>query len=967
MKFSILFLMHTLHSQKFNMLPGENRQLFKYICILFTLLLLIIPASTQSKTQVVEAEGSGYNRDQAIHSALRSAVEKSIGIYISSQTKVENYQVISDKILSQTKGYVSQYKVISGSERTEFGLTFLRVKAEVKEKAIRDDLEAMKLIYSIKNLPRIMVFIKEFSPGMILQQRTSATVLENELLKKGFRLVDKEQMKKIMERDKARFSDNEEAAKIGFRLGADLLITGTAEAGEPAEETVYQVKQWRAPCQMNLRLIRTDNAQVISSVSLGNDWASKSKMQAMNSSLRQTAMRASERIVNDLISFWKDEVYNTLLVEVTVTGMDNRELNVFEERVRKIGVVRSVNLRYLEDNSSIFDVEIGGTIQDLRSAFSKMDDIAIHAMTYNRIDVSYGDASSGQKPEIKFEVAEPDVSIEKASFETIFPCIYSYYATHNAGNVLIKNNSSTSISNASLSVTVPNYSALPTSTKLSKIPPQKNAPFDFKLTLDTKAINTLNNQVYAQANVAIEYSFKGSIKKRQLNVPVTIESINALSWKDPYMAASFITPNNTVIKSLSRKAINALSIDRSEVIISELAHTAGIYNLLKSIGITYVKDPNSTHGYDVTDNINYPVQTLELKSGDCDDTSILLASMLESIGIETALIVYPDHVLVMFNTGIYEKNGMRISNNEKDYIKHNNKLWIPVETTQLQKSNFIQAWQSAVSEFAKAVNEEQKITIVDIHKAWKKYPVFDPFPQKSLPIKVNTAKIMEGFSKDIAYLRSKINEEFAAAEVSLKNRIKTDPSADNYNQLGILYARNGNIDKAEKAFAKACDINSSFSPAINNLGNIYCLKSNDDLSISTYGKAIKLKTNKGQYYINKGLCLFTQNKIEESLLAIRTGISRLGGAEEVEKILGIDIFDSGIPLKGEEKQTTPDQKKPEKEITKKRIKNLMRKVLEKVPDKEIKSYSKNILPVGGLRGADPEQIEKIADLLWWDG
>lgn len=516
-------------------------------------------------------------------------------------------------------------------------------------------------------------------------------------------------------------------------------------------------------------------------------------------------------------------------------------------------------------------------------------------------------------------------------------------------------------------MTVPTYSALPTSTKLNHIPPRKDASFDFKLTLDTKAINKLNNQVYAQANVAMEYSYKGSMKKRQLNVPVTIESINALNWKAPSMAASFITPNNKVIKTLSRNAISILDIDRNEIIISELAHAAGVYNLLKSIGITYVKDPNSTHGHDVTDNINYPVQTLELKSGDCDDTSILLASLLESIGIETSLIVYPDHVLVMFNTGIYEKNGIRVSYNEKGYIIHNYRLWVPVETTQLQTSNFIQAWQSAIGEFTNAVNEKQNITIVDIHKAWEKYPHFDPFQQKSLPIKLNKAKIKEAFTKDITYLEEELKKGFITAEKSLKKELKSNASASAYNRLGILYARNGNIDEAEKAFKKSCDINASFSPAINNLGNIYCLNSNDDLSVSTYEKAIKLKTNKGQYYINKGLCLFTQNKIEESLLTIRTGISKLGGPEEVEKILGIDIFDSGIPLKGEEKKTLPEKKQPERQITKKRIKNLMQQVLEKVPDKEIKSYSKNILPVGGLRGADPEQIEKIADLLWWDG
>ena len=49
--------------------------------------------------------------------------------------------------------------------------------------------------------------------------------------------------------------------------------------------------------------------------------------------------------------------------------------------------------------------------------------------------------------------------------------------------------------------------------------------------------------------------------------------------------------------------------------------------------LTYTSDPRASAEY-----VQYPKQTLELKGGDCDDLSVCFSSLLESIGIETALV-----------------------------------------------------------------------------------------------------------------------------------------------------------------------------------------------------------------------------------------------------------------------------------------------------------------------------------------
>jgi hypothetical protein len=80
----------------------------------FTFLWAHTARAQESKTVTAEGvaaiQGNAQDiaRDAAIEDAQKRAVEQAIGILIDSQTQVENYQLISDNILSQTKGYIKR-------------------------------------------------------------------------------------------------------------------------------------------------------------------------------------------------------------------------------------------------------------------------------------------------------------------------------------------------------------------------------------------------------------------------------------------------------------------------------------------------------------------------------------------------------------------------------------------------------------------------------------------------------------------------------------------------------------------------------------------------------------------------------------------------------------------------------------------------------------------------------------------
>lgn len=137
----------------------------------------------------------------------------------------------------------------------------------------------------------------------------------------------------------------------------------------------------------------------------------------------------------------------------------------------------------------------------------------------------------------------------------------------------------------------------------------------------------------------------------------------------------------------------------------------------------YIADPRATAEY-----VQYPKETIDLKGGDCDDLSVCYSSLLESVGIETALVDFKSreeirHVNVMFNTKLSPRQATLITENDLKYLVRKNEdgideVWIPVEVTTL--TGFEDAWSIAAEKFQQdAINNlgliKGAVEIIDVY------------------------------------------------------------------------------------------------------------------------------------------------------------------------------------------------------------------------------------------------------------
>lgn len=105
--------------------------------------LLASPAAEPDRVVTVVADGVGTTADEAVKDALRNAVRQVVGVLIDAETQVKNDEVISDKVLALSNGFVAKYERLS--EKRDGGLVRVRVSAVVERGQVAAKLREFKV------------------------------------------------------------------------------------------------------------------------------------------------------------------------------------------------------------------------------------------------------------------------------------------------------------------------------------------------------------------------------------------------------------------------------------------------------------------------------------------------------------------------------------------------------------------------------------------------------------------------------------------------------------------------------------------------------------------------------------------------------------------------------------------------------------------------------------------------------
>ncbi len=376
-------------------------------------------APAQTQTQTVVADGMAgvqgdpaLARDNAIQDALRKAVEQAVGTMVSSETLVENFQVVRDNIYNKSAGYVKEYKIVKESPGKD--LHTVTISAVVGVGDLKNDLGALGLMQARVGKPRTLFMIAEQNIGqeMVLywwgywgkggaafagqsvEMAVSETVMKEEFMNKGFNVIDISAVTGKFEISNAyRIADLTDtgAREIGRKMGAEIIVKGKALAKEGPRTAGSAVGSYLA--DITVSAIRVDNGQVLASARDQGVARHIAQHVGGNNALEQAGRNVSGKLIDQILAKWTGETSGGQLAQITINGLGSmKELVKIKEFLKsQVRGVQNVIQRSYEGGVAVLEVDAKGTAQSIGDELAKKDfpgfDLDVTSATANTLEI----------------------------------------------------------------------------------------------------------------------------------------------------------------------------------------------------------------------------------------------------------------------------------------------------------------------------------------------------------------------------------------------------------------------------------------------------------------------------------------------------------------------------------------------------------------------------------------------------
>ena len=462
----------------------------------------------------------------------------------------------------------------------------------------------------------------------------------------------------------------------------------------------------------------------------------------------------------------------------------------------------------------------------------------------SRIDGEIGSLFAGVGASVGIRIrpgaasaAEPRLEIAPPSLRPVFPVLFRHYDDNAFGDVVIVNEESGRIEDVEIRFFVTQFMDAPRLT-FTADQLDRNATLSVPIyALFEDSVLDITEGTSVNAQIQVSYTFRGTRFETSRSETLRIVDRNSIQWDDDRKAAAFVTAKDTNVLRLSRSVAAVVRENKSSAFNLPVRTAIGLFNALQAHSLSYVIDPQSSYEElsqqgTAVDYVQFPSQTLEFQSGDCDDLSVLYAALLESVGIRSAFVTTPGHIYVAFDTNMSQREAERTFSQADRLIMRDGRAWMPVEIT-LVEDDFFNAWITGARQWREA-SDAGVANFISVQDAWALYEptgfegvettvAFPAQPQLALAYSAGLTQIV---GREIGPQIQRIEDRLAESPEDPRLR----------NRLGTIHARYGLLTDAEQQFSLAIR-RDEYGPALVNLGNLRYLEGNPREALSFYLRA----------------------------------------------------------------------------------------------------------------------------------
>ncbi len=456
-------------------------------------------------------------------------------------------------------------------------------------------------------------------------------------------------------------------------------------------------------------------------------------------------------------------------------------------------------------------------------------------------DLNYSQTPATVALEVFYQPVASTLRLAELQLDDLFASFYSTYAQLPLGRATVINDAAQPIE-ATLRFFLPDFMRRPHEQPLA-LEPHSTQTVPLFARLDPDLLE-LEGAVPVRADVGLAFHSDEQTISFEESAEVTLHGRGALTWDSVDKAAAFVTATDPAVTAFARPLLAAFESETAALgqPLQPMLKALVLFQALQQHGVRYLADAVTPYAQVAAnraaiDHIQYPAQTLQHKAGDCDDLTVLYAALLHSAGVPTALVDYPGHIFLLFDSGVDRDQAYRLPLPPRFYVVRGQRLWIPVEITQLHGS-FLQAWQTGAEELAKLAPVERIQRIVDTVEAWEQYPATRPkfthaiVPPRhgalALAFEAQYAELQEliethldetyraplQLNPDNDALRTELLKVYLGLhQFDTAIRTAQDDLLDRqgnrgrtYNQLGIAFHLKGDLRQAALYFQQALDL-----------------------------------------------------------------------------------------------------------------------------------------------------------------
>ncbi|MGH7681544.1 MAG: tetratricopeptide repeat protein, partial [Candidatus Eiseniibacteriota bacterium] len=560
-----------------------------------------------------------------------------------------------------------------------------------------------------------------------------------------------------------------------------------------------------------------------------------------------------------------------------------------------------------------------------------------------------------------FNFNPAQVQIEKVEANDIYSSLYRTYASEPFGTVRVKNLENIPVT-ARLRVFLPDLMSSPSEQDVV-LRPRATQELPLTAVFPDRIVSNAGDRP-VQVQVSTTYQSLHLPRTEKASARCIAYGPGAIDWSQGVaQAAAFVTTRDPAVESMARGAVLSLDPSMATSGNRNLDFAAAIFDAVEAVGVTYVPDPNNPYSTisgtpKAVDTIRYPRQTLSIRTGDCDDTTVLLAALYGNVGIRTQFVDVPGHIFLLVDTGIHERNRFALALEESRYVIADEEVWIPLETTALSKG-FAEAWRIGAESYASWAGRG-RVQLVDVSGAQSRYEPGEPIGESPVPA-FDKGPLQVSLSRDLGAIASQRQAFLAERYGADQADIRTTPEA--LNEIAYVYYSAGKLEEARAELERALPGEPESARTRNNLGAVYAAQGNMEKAEESLRAAAGAESGDPGIWLNLGLARYAAGDSAGADELLSRGLELSGGYAQACALLG---------LAPDEEATREGSKRMTAEEARELLRSALRRVprpAPRAPDAPSTDAAKGkTLPkrwTGRTAGGRSADRAELADLFYW--